>query len=140
MIPHEILIENARRNSAVASDPDPVAGDPDDPDRSPYIFGDKTYMLPSAMLADPRLLTVSNERDLARLRFRHDFPFWAVTCAVINDKITSRDIPFRLNRPQRRLVSLLERERRAGRPLRLIMLKARQWGGSLLYIYSYIYK
>lgn len=132
MIPHEILIENARRNSAVASDPDPVAGDPDDPDRSPYIFGDKTYMLPSAMLADPRLLTVSNERDLARLRFRHDFPFWAVTCAVINDKITSRDIPFRLNRPQRRLVSLLERERRAGRPLRLIMLKARQWGGSTL--------
>ncbi|MDE6090532.1 MAG: hypothetical protein K2G41_07495 [Duncaniella sp.] len=132
MIPHEILIENARRNAAVIPDPDPVAGDPADPDRRPFTFGGRTYMLPSSMLADPRLLTVGNERDLARLRFKHDFPFWAVTCVVINDKITARDIPFRLNRPQRRLVSLLERERRAGRPLRLIMLKARQWGGSTL--------
>ncbi len=51
---------------------------------------------------------------------------------MITDKISSRDIPFRLNRPQRRLAALLEAERRAGHPLRLIMLKARQWGGSTL--------
>lgn len=132
MIPNEILIENARRNALLSRSPDPIVGDEADTGREAFTFGGKTYYLPAEMLADPRLATVGNERDLARLRFRHDFPFWAATCVVINDKITSRDIPFRLNRPQRRLVGLLERERRAGRPLRLIMLKARQWGGSTL--------
>lgn len=132
MIPHDILTENARRNAALSIDPDPVAGDAADSFRRPYAFGGKTYHLPLDMLADPRLAAVGTERDLARLRFRYDFPFWAVSCVVITDKMTSSDIPFRLNRPQRRLVELLEAERRAGRPLRLIMLKARQWGGSTL--------
>lgn len=128
----EILLENARRNALLASEPDPIAGDPSDPSRVPYTFNGTTYWLPAEMIDDPKLRLVGSERDLARLRFRYDFPFWAATCAVITDKITSRDIPFRLNRPQRRLVAILEAERRAGRPLRLIMLKARQWGGSTL--------
>lgn len=128
----EILIENARRNAHLSAAPDPVAGDAADPRRRAYTLGEKTWFLPVDMLSDPRLSTVSNERDLARLRFRYDFPFWAATCVVINDKISSRDVPFVLNCPQRRLVALLEEDRRAGRPLRLIMLKARQWGGSTL--------
>ena len=37
---------------------------------------------------------------------------------------------FRLNRPQRKLVEKLESMRLAGRPIRLLLLKARQWGGS----------
>ena len=37
---------------------------------------------------------------------------------------------FVLNRPQRKLVNALEAMRREGRPIRLILLKARQWGGS----------
>lgn len=128
----EIILENARRNALLSDEPDPIKGDAADPSRRPYSFGGTTRYLPADMLDDPKLPLVSNERDFARLRFRYDFPFWAATCVVINDKITSRDIPLRLNRPQRRLVSLLERERLAGRPLRLIMLKARQWGGSTL--------
>lgn len=35
-----------------------------------------------------------------------------------------------LNGPQRRLLDVLERDRLADEPLRLILLKARQWGGS----------
>ena len=132
MIPHDILIENSRRNAALSHTPDPLTGDESDSDRRPYSFNGTTYYLPSAMLADPRLGVAVSETDFARLRFRYDFPFWAVSCVVITDKMTSADIPFRLNRPQRRLVGLLEAERRAGRPLRLIMLKARQWGGSTL--------
>lgn len=128
----QILLENARRNAALAVVPDPIEGDSSDPSRTAYTFGGRTYWLPADMLDDPKLALVGSEHDLARLRFRYDFPFWAATCAVINDKITSRPVPFRLNRPQRRLVGLLEAERRAGRPLRLIMLKARQWGGSTL--------
>lgn len=37
---------------------------------------------------------------------------------------------FKLNRPQRKLVERLEEMRVSGRPIRLILLKARQWGGS----------
>lgn len=128
----EILLENARRNAALSVEPDPIAGDPADPSRAPFTFNGKAYWLPAEMLDDPKLQLVATEHDFARLRFRYDFPFWAATCVVITDKITSRDIPFRLNRPQRRLTAILEAERRAGRPLRLIMLKARQWGGSTL--------
>lgn len=132
MIPENILAENARRCALLAREPDPVIGDDTDPSRRPYTFGGTTYHLPADMLDDPRLAAVGSERDFARLRFRYDFPFWAVSCVVITDKLTARDVPFRLNRPQRRLVGVLEAERRAGRPLRLIMLKARQWGGSTL--------
>lgn len=35
----EILLENARRNAALADDPDPVTGDASDPTRVPYSFG-----------------------------------------------------------------------------------------------------
>lgn len=73
-----------------------------------------------------------------RLRCRHDFEYWAVTCAIIKDKSRGVDIPFVLNAPQRRVLALLENDRLAGIPMRLILLKARQWGGSLIYIYSYI--
>ena len=67
-----------------------------------------------------------------RERCREDFVYWAQRCVRIKDKRSGRMVPFVLNRPQRRVAALLERERRAGRPVRMIMLKARQWGGSTL--------
>lgn len=65
-----------------------------------------------------------------RLRFRHDFPFWAATLVWIHNKDAGSDVLFRLRYPQRILVSRFEEKRRAGLPIRLILLKARQWGGS----------
>lgn len=65
-----------------------------------------------------------------RIRIKHDFPFWAAYLAWIKAKGGGEDVRFRLNRPQRRLVERLERLRLAGRPIRIILLKARQWGGS----------
>lgn len=50
-------------------------------------------------------------------------------------KIRSKDgrlIPFLLNEPQNRLLSIIEKEREAGRPVRIIILKARQMGFSTL--------
>lgn len=61
-----------------------------------------------------------------------NFETWARTCARITDKLTGRAVPFVLNRPQRRVLAELEAMRTSGRPIRLIMLKARQWGGSTL--------
>lgn len=68
--------------------------------------------------------------DFNRLRLRHDFAYWAGSVAMIKPKGGGSDVAFRLNRPQRLLVERLEAMRTAGRPLRLLLLKARQWGGS----------
>lgn len=65
-----------------------------------------------------------------RLRMLCDFPFWAATQAYIKNKRGGDDMLFVLNRPQRRFVERLEEMRLANRPIRLILLKARQWGGS----------
>ena len=68
--------------------------------------------------------------DFDQLRCLHDFPYWAATRAYIKNKKGGDDMLFRLNRPQRMLVERLERMRQGGKPIRLILLKARQWGGS----------
>lgn len=65
-----------------------------------------------------------------RVRIQHDFPFWAALLVIIQDKVSGRLVKFILNRPQRQLISMLEDMRKAGMPIRLVLLKARQWGGS----------
>lgn len=68
--------------------------------------------------------------QFVRIRSRHDFPFWAATYVWIKNKGGGEDVLFRLTRPQRRFVECLEEKRLAGKPIRIILLKARQWGGS----------
>jgi hypothetical protein len=66
-----------------------------------------------------------------RLRSRHDFPFWAATFVYIKNKeVGQPDCLFRLTYPQRKFVTMLESMRLANQPIRIILLKARQWGGS----------
>jgi len=48
------------------------------------------------------------------------------------DKQTGRRVPFRLNAPQRQMLAVMEGQRASGKPVRVILLKARQWGGSTL--------
>ena len=67
-----------------------------------------------------------------RLRIVEDFEFWCARCVTIRDKMSGRSVPFVLNRPQRRLVVVMEGQRMAGQPVRIILLKARQWGASTL--------
>jgi hypothetical protein len=50
----------------------------------------------------------------------------------IQDKVSGGMIPFRLNYPQRLMLAEYEGQRLAGEPIRLVVLKARQWGGSTL--------
>lgn len=65
-----------------------------------------------------------------RVRNKEDFCFWAATYVYIKNKGGGDDVLFILTRPQRRFVARLEKRRRANKPIRLILLKARQWGGS----------
>ena len=69
-------------------------------------------------------------QQFVRLRCRYDFPFWAAFYVYIKNKGGGEDVLFRLTRPQRRFVERLERLRKAEKPIRLVLLKARQWGGS----------
>ena len=50
----------------------------------------------------------------------------------IQSKTTGEMIPFKCNYPQRLVLEELEAMRREGVPIRLVILKARQWGGSTL--------
>ena len=69
-------------------------------------------------------------RELINQRFRYDFEFWAYTTAKITDKETKQPVPFKLRKPQRKVLVAVEEMRLANKPIRIIIDKARQWGGS----------
>ena len=83
--------------------------------------------------------TVPSNREIIKLwlrfcllRIRHDFEYWARTMTTIADKGKGRDTAFTLNRPQRTYLKAMEELRTGGKPIDIILLKARQWGGSTL--------
>lgn len=135
----EIVAENARRNRALREYRDNY-----DPLRGIGCYGPRVEcavpgadyavaLLPRDMVEDPQYALVRNDPPAwRRLRCRHDFEFWAATCVDIRYKNTTEYRKFRLNPPQRRVLAVIEDDRRANLPMRLILLKARQWGGSTL--------
>ena len=66
------------------------------------------------------------------LRIQYDVEFWLCTHIKIKLKGKPRRDYFVLNRAQRRYLFKLEKLRKAGVPIDIILLKARQWGGSTL--------
>lgn len=70
------------------------------------------------------------ERRIRRVRHRHDFIYWAFFCIQIKHKTAKKRVRFRLNLPQLVVFAICEKMRLAGVPISLIILKARQWGGS----------
>lgn len=71
---------------------------------------------------------VIHEMFMARISRDPSFAFY--TCFQIKDKKSGQMIPFKLNYAQRILLVELEKMRLAGVPIRIVLLKARQWGGS----------
>lgn len=86
------------------------------------------------------------EKRLMQIRLRHDFEYWCYKCVKIQDKLSKQLIPFRLNYGQRLAAHAYETQRLEGRPIRVIICKARQWGGStvtqmyMLWLQLYHYK
>jgi len=70
------------------------------------------------------------ERRLRRIRHKHDFVHWAYFCIWIKHKTAKKRVRFMLNLPQLEVLAICERLREKGVPISLIILKARQWGGS----------
>lgn len=72
------------------------------------------------------------KRQFYRIRAKHDFCFCAYAYYEIKNKEGGKNIHFKLTYPQRYLLGILEEMRLSGVPIRIILLKARQWGGSTL--------
>lgn len=150
-----IIEENARRHALIERPYHPLTGEGAPLEREPLRLSDfalPVQWLPKPMFQVPLVkklktygsieatmeaIGLSGEEDRAalvdaflRLRSEHDFFFWAAFRAYIKSKGGGEDILFVLNRPQRKLILTLEEMRLAGKPIRLILLKARQWGGS----------
>lgn len=150
----KILNENSARLAAIAAKFNPITGENSVGERFVFELKDfpiKVQHLPVSMRKVPLLKQLAKAGSIAaflnkiggdnddrlkvieqfvRLRNEHDFPFWAASYVYIKPKGGGEDILFRLNRPQRRLISRLENMRLANKPIRLVLLKARQWGGS----------
>lgn len=71
-------------------------------------------------------------KQFLKARCKHDFEFWCVTQIVIRQKGKGQRDYFILNRAQRFYLRHLERLRKAGVAIEIILLKARQWGGSTM--------
>ena len=155
----KLIIENYRRHAVMNALYDPLTGEGSSIARDRLTFSCKgetiSFMAPHSMLVHPFIKQLSLVGSIEKLlsdageeiteasilelfsmvpsiRFDHDFEYWAYTNVKIQDKETKLSIPFRLNRAQRKLLHKLEEMRLAGKPIRIILLKARQWGGSTL--------
>lgn len=158
---NSIIRENKARRKALFAPYDPVTGvgSPIERERIEFSVGGNEFVwgipvtmynenaaLIDAIARDHKLESVLHAhgipadntgielflRDLINQRFRYDYEFWSVTAARIQDKRTKQIVPFTLNQPQRKVLAVLERMRIAGIPIRIIIDKARQWGGSTL--------
>ena len=151
-----IIAENKRRELDYFREYDPVIGDPQGGtvERRQITLDGVKYWIPESMFANPFIYIVNRYKgNLSKIsaalglentdkirdeikekfndiRFDHDFEFYAVMCLTIQDKETKRQIPFILNTGQRILIHEYERQRLEGIPIRVIVVKARQWGGS----------
>lgn len=153
----EILKENDKRNADVYQKFDPISGIGSIGERVEVRidgFPLETQYIPVEMLSIPlvkllikygsiiKFLTEELEveyseedrlkviEQFVRLRCRYDFAFWAALYVYIKNKGGGDDVLFRLTRPQRKFVERLEKLRKANKPIRIVLLKARQWGGS----------
>ena len=128
----DMLAENRRRIAALRHSYDPATGCGCTGTRVRTVTPDGVIFAPESLLADRMWHAGLSGVALDRLRCHHDFEFWAWRCVRIPHRLTGDEVRFVANAPQRRLLAVLERQRAAGRPIRVILLKSRGWGASTL--------
>ena len=72
------------------------------------------------------------KEQLFYYKLKHDRQWYIEKFLKIRDK-TATIIPFKLNEAQKRVMRLIERDEKEGKPKRYIVLKARQMGLSTLF-------
>ena len=159
MTKEQIIKENIRRLGDISAVYNPITGEGSTSVERQWTtfegFPIENINLPVSMLNDETVTTLSHlgangyirqitgkepsDRNTIQLwlqfclkRIHHDFEYWARTMTTISDKGKGRDTAFTLNRPQRAYLKALESLRLQNKPIDIILLKARQWGGSTL--------
>lgn len=148
---NHIIQENQKRNAKLDAHYDPIRGIGGPLERFKLVIEETgEFYLPISMLDEPIVDLLQKEGSFAKasitsgksdgelledffnVRFKHDFEFWAYTCIVIENKDQFKEYPFKLRGAQREILFDLEMQRLANVPIRIVLLKARQFGGSTL--------
>lgn len=146
-----IIAQNKEHRQALFDYYNPVTGEGSPIPRVKLYLDDSRYiLLPEYMTANSvfadimrcgsvadyvsknRLERQKFNEALTKLRIKYDFEYWAATCATILDKQSGIEKKFKLRKAQRKLLKVLVSKLFANQPIRIILLKARQWGGSTL--------
>lgn len=146
-----IIEENKGHRKALFSEYDPVTGIGSPIERTRFYLSKDRYVLIPKYVADAEVfqdileynslddyIEKNNlDRDdvydmFLRIRIKYDFEYWAATCATIFDKLSGKEVKFKLRKAQRKLLKVLVDTLFQNKPIRIILLKARQWGGSTL--------
>ena len=157
----EMLAENERRVAVFKEPFDPITGEGAPLDRFHFKIKELDWWLPERLQRVRLVVEIhklgsiakflkrnnleNNEenrqkvmRQLIQIRIKEDFCFWAASFVTIKrkqDKGTAElgnEMKFVLNKPQRKTLEVIENMRLNEKPIRMIILKARQWGGSTL--------
>lgn len=158
----DILKENATRTNNLFPYYNPLTAEGSKENRLPFILTkDTTIYLPFSMFDDFPILnkivhrgglhkyspsrSILQQRkesvkdfritflnDLQTLRLKYDFEYFCYSQIKIEDKVTGAPVRFLLRAGQRKLLHELENMRLSNRPIRVILDKARQWGGSTM--------
>lgn len=130
-----IISTNLKRLSVVNAPYDPWRGTPGVLARTPLVVdGVGEVLVPDDLIRDyPQYANGVSREQLMHFtfyRFVYDFEYFCAYCVRVQDKEGAHIVPFVLRAAQRKLLRCLEDQRRANKPIRVILLKARQWGGS----------
>jgi len=149
---HEYFKENDKRNKVFTDPYVPGTGEGSLIERFPFRVSANTIpiYLPKSLESSPFAQHESLDhychdldipldtgiQEMNACRFAEDFEFWAGLTTMIEPKTdiggTLPVVPFILRYAQRILLAELEKMRIAEMPIRIILVKARQWGGSTL--------
>lgn len=155
----DLVAENERRNRLMFSTFDPYSGKGCPGERELVKISDfpiKKQLMPKKCMKNRELRKIIKRRSIKAyieydlgwqyteehvqdvvcmisiIRAEEDPAFAFASFYSITFKEDSVVRPFILNYPQRIVLQIMEDMREAGEPIRLIILKARQWGGSTL--------
>ena len=133
----QVIADNLQRLAIVKAPYDPWRGTPGVVPRTPIqVQGVGECLVPDDLLRDYPHYAEGVTQDILMHytfhRFVYDFEYFCAYCVRVQDKEGALLVPFVLRAAQRKLLRCLEDQRRANKPIRVILLKARQWGGSTL--------
>ena len=146
----KIISQNEKRNAELDAPYNPLTGEGSPIKRQEVIFSDfeNSLFLPVNMLNVPwvnyltefgsitdaskelKLTTDQIITTLSEERFKHDFEFWTAITTKIKPKAGGDFIPFILNKPQRKIHKIIYDQILNNEPIRGVLLKSRQFGGS----------